>query len=221
MKIFVAIPTYDGKIGIETVRCLLNEQAASGLSGDELKVALLAGCSLIPMGRNQLAQEFMDSDADRLVFVDADVSWEPGALLKIAHASPDVVGGAYRYKQETEGYPVGWLAKKELWSDEHGLLEVASLPGGFLAINRSAFETLKAAHADRSYTHFGHKVHCFFHAPFADGRLYGEDAAFCRDWAECGGTIWLDPELTLTHWDGNRPYAGTIGRWLQGRAQSL
>ena len=69
MTILVAMPTYDGKIPIETVRALLDERAAAVLIGDDLVVEFLAGCSHPSQGRNQLAQAFMESNSDRLVFL--------------------------------------------------------------------------------------------------------------------------------------------------------
>jgi hypothetical protein len=218
MKILVAIPVYDGKLPVETVRCLHNEQTAALLGGDHLQITFLPACSHPAMGRNQLAQEFMDSDCDRLVFLDSDVTFEPGLLLKIAHSPVDFVGGAYRYKMEFENYPIGWLDKPELRANEHGLLEVASLPGGFLSLSRRVFETLKAAHPDRGYEHFGKRAHCYFQMKFQDGLLYGEDSGFCKEWRDMGGEVFLDPELALTHWDFNRPYPGHIGNWLKRRA---
>jgi hypothetical protein len=70
------------------------------------------------MGRNQLASDFMMSDCDKMFFIDSDISFEPGAIVKLALFDVDLVGGAYRYKFETENYPIGWLDQKELWSNE-------------------------------------------------------------------------------------------------------
>lgn len=223
MKIFVAIPVYDGKLPVEAVRCLLNEQVAAQLVGDEFQVRFLPSCSHAAMGRNQLVDDFMSSDAERLVFLDSDVTFEAGALIKLAHKPVDFVGGAYRYKQEQESYPVGWLPDPNLnglqWN-EHELLEVMTLPGGFLALSRNVFESLKAAHPGREYEHFGRKAHCYFQMLFTDGYLYGEDSFFCREWRETGGKVFLDPMLSLTHWDFNRPFVGNIGSWLRSRSQT-
>lgn len=218
MKILVAIPVYDGKLPVETARCLIHEQSAAILIGDDISFSFLPSCSHPAMGRNQLAQQFMDSDSGRLVFLDADVTFEPGALIRLAHHDAEFVGGAYRYKFDAENYPVGWLDKPELWADDRGLIEVGTLPGGFLALSRSVFEKLKIAHPDRAYEHFGRNAHCYFQMPFKDGRLYGEDSHFCKDWRDAGGKVFLDPELSLTHWDFNRPYPGHIGKWLKSRA---
>lgn len=218
MRIFAAIPAYDGKVGVETVRSLLNEQGAAALLGVEIQVGILPGCSLITMGRNQLVADFLATDCDRLVFVDADVSWTPGDLIRIAMHPVDVVGGAYRYKKTEEDYPIRWLDKPELWADrETGLIEVESVPGGFLAISRRAFEHLRAAHPERAYQHEGRAFHGFFHAPIEAGRIWGEDTAFCNDWRLSGGQVWLDPNLTLTHSGGVNNYTGHIGKWLKAR----
>lgn len=221
MKILVAIPVYDGKLQVQSVKCLLEERTVAAACGDDLQVRFLPACSHPAMGRNQLAQDFLDSDADRLVFLDADVTFEPGAILRIARHKVAFVGGAYRFKLDQEMYPVGWLTeRKELWASELGLLEVQTLPGGFLSLSREVFDRLRAAHPERGYEHFGKQAHCFFQMPFTDGHLYGEDSFFCREWREAGGQVWLDPELTLTHWDNGKPFKGHIGQWLKSRAAS-
>lgn len=216
MKIFVAIPAYDSTISIETARALLNEQAVFSLAGHDLTVAFVPGCSLITMARNQLVADFLKSDCDRLVFVDSDVSWQLGSLLRVAMHPVGVVGGAYRYKKALEDYPVLWNSDPELWAVD-GLLKVDGLPGGFLSISRDALETFRTFHGDRGYEHQGHSAYAYFTAPFRDGRLYGEDNAFCADYREAGGSVWLDPELTLTHHAPGQAYEGNIGQWLRSR----
>lgn len=217
MKILIAIPVYDGKLPIEVVRCLMNEQAASILTGDELAVRFLPNCSHPAMGRNQLAQDFMDSDFDRLVFLDSDITFEPGQILKIAKHDADFVGGAYRFKMEEEKYPVGFLPGP-IPVNRAGHLLVETLPGGFLSLSRKVFETLKSAHPDRSFEHMGHKLHAYFQMPFKNGMLCGEDSHFCLEWREAGGQVWLDPEIELTHWNFNQPFKGHIGNWLRSRS---
>lgn len=217
MKISVGIPVYDGKLPIQTVRCLMDEHALAIGAGDDLRIMFLPSCSHPAMGRNQIAQDFMDSDSERLVFLDSDVTFELGSLLKIAHSKVDFCGGAYRFKMDFEQYPVGWNGEGELWADENGFLEVATLPGGFLSLSRNVFDVLKAAFPDRAYAHFGKTAHCYFQMPFKDGYLCGEDSYFCQEWRGVGGKVHLDPELKLTHWDGNKPYVGHIGNWLKDR----
>lgn len=169
------------------------------------------------MGRNQFATDFLNSDADKLFFLDSDVTFEYGDILKVCHTSKDVVGGAYRFKFDQENYPVGFKPNCELWSDAEGTIEVDSLPGGFLAISRGALETFKAFYKDREYEHFGNKAFAFFQMPFMNGYLTGEDSCFCMEYRDAGGKVYLYPELELTHWDFNKPFKGHIGNWLKSR----
>lgn len=217
MKLLVAVPAYDRTVHVETVRSLLNEQALAQGAGLDFEVQILPGCSLITMARNQLAQRFMDSDADKMVFLDADVSFEVGSLIQLAMHKVDFVGGAYRLKQATEAYPVSWLPKPELHS-VNDLIEVQTLPGGFLCLSRKVFETIREALPGREYEHMGDKAYAYFDNPFLEGRLWGEDTVFCKYWTDAGGKCWLDPELSLVHHDGGNAYPGHIGKWLKGLA---
>lgn len=215
MNLAVAIPAYDGKVDIETARALLNEQALAQSLGWTIQFIFLPGGSLVTHARNQLAADFLASDAERLVFVDADVSWTLGELLRLARHGVDFVGGAYRYKDAAESYPVALCTDKaELWADpETGLLEVECVPGGFLQVSREVFARLKAAHPERTYSFGGKALHAYFHAPPG----CGEDGTFCQDWRGAGGKVWLDPELELSHIGGRQTYTGHIGNWLKGR----
>lgn len=216
MRLFVVIPAYSRTIACETAGALLQEQGAALLAGVEMQVAFVPGTSLITQARNQAVAEFLASGADRMAFLDADIAWEPGALMKVAAAQRDFVGGAYRLKTAAESYPVHWIQERgELWADpETGLLEVAALPGGFLSLSRDVFSRLAEAHPERRYEHGGRTFHAYFHCPPGQG----EDGAFCADWRAAGGKVWLDPTLTLTHVDGARAYTGCIGDWLRSRA---
>lgn len=217
MKLLVAVPAYDSKICVETARALLHEQAAAHMAEVELTVAFAPGCSLISMARNQLVATFLETDADKLIFIDADVSWELGSILKLASHNVEVVGGAYRLKQDVEAYPVGWPENGvELWARD-GLLEAACLPGGFLCIARTAFDKLREANPSRVYSHYEFTGYAYFEQPFRDGQLWGEDSYFCQSWRDLGEKVWLDPELGLTHHGGNQTFPGHIGNWLKSR----
>lgn len=214
MKVQVSIPCYDRKLYVETVASLLTEQRAAVDLGIELEVSFTPGSSLIPAARNQAVKAFFDSACDKMLFLDADVGFEKGAIAQIANHPVDFVGGAYRYKDDDEGYPVSWLDKPELWADpETGLLQVDMVPGGFMCLTRDVFLKLANAFPDQKYEFGGQIFHAFFHCPPGTG----EDAAFCRDWQKIGGAVWLDPNLTLTHVDGGKKYTGNIGHWLKNR----
>ena len=212
MKAIISIPTYDSKLSIEVAKCLLDERLMGYELGIDLQFNFLPSCSHPAMGRSQLAHDFFESGADKLFFLDSDITFEPGSILKLLHYPVDVVGGAYRYKIENESYPVGWLDKKELWSNELGLIEVQSLPGGFLCISRKSLELLQKKFPERWIEHFGKRFFAYFQMRFEDGKLWGEDSYFCKELRELGLNIFLFLDLTLTHWDQNNAFVGNIGR---------
>lgn len=211
MKVRIGIPC-SGQIFAATVVSLLTEQDLFRAADVELEIEIIPGGGLTT-ARDQIACGFIDSEADRLVFLDADVSWEPGALLKLAMQPVDFVGGAYRHKQEKETYPVMQLQDRpELWADpKTGLLEVEQLPTGFMCLSRKVFLDIQARFPERAYEYWEHKLFGFFYFPPGGG----EDGAFCLDWRRTGGKVWLDPELTLTHTGGTTPFVGHIGNYLK------
>lgn len=216
MRISVGIPVYDGKLQLQSVLALVTETKIALLLGHELTVRFLPSCCNLAKGRNQIVKEFLASGDERLVFLDGDVTFEPGSLVKLAETKADFVAGCYRYKRDKEDYPIGWIPGP-LQANERGLLEVAMVPTGFLALSRCVFEKFMAAHPGREYTIEGKTSYCFFQIPYSDGSLYTEDAYFCKEWRKIGGKIYLDPEMTLTHWEYNKPYVGHIGNWLKSR----
>jgi hypothetical protein len=202
------------------MNCLFNEQAVAYRIGDDIMVNVLHSSAGIAQARNQLVTEFMDSEFDRLVFVDSDITWDMGALIKLAHHKAEYVAGIYRLKRQNESYPVSWKRSdkgEELWVNENGLIEVEGVATGFLALSRSVFTKFLAAYPEKDLTtQNGKKCHAFFTMPFVDGHLFGEDLNFSREWILMGGKIFIDPEIALTHWDFNpTPYPGHIGQYLR------
>lgn len=219
MKLWIGIAAYNRMVCCETARSLLNEQGAARLiDGIEIEVGFAPGCCALHYARDILVRQFLASDADKLIFVDSDVAFEPGNLLKLALHPVDIVGGATRLKKEPEQYPVVFTSTESgaLWADPAtGLLEVDLMPAGFLCITRDALLMIKAAHPERAYVHDeSEHFHGFFCCPYGST----EEGPFFNDWRALGGKCWLDPEIELTHIDGGQRYTGRIGDYLRRNA---
>lgn len=226
MKIFVAIPVNDGKLQHQTVECLMLEQSIANKLGDEIFPCFVPNCSHLPDARNTLVKAFLKSECDRLVFLDSDITFEAGALIKIARQKFDFVAGCTRRKTAEEYYPMLFTDSDEpLQTNEYGLFEIGMIGTAFLSLSRDVFKILDGAYSNRNYESHGDKKVCYFEMPFVAGEqeqigsLYGEDAYFCKLWREAGGKIWLYPELEITHWDFNKPYVGHIGKWLKSKIE--
>lgn len=210
MIVYVGVPVIDGKPYAAMVDSLLAEQLRCFREGVYLLVDWEPGCSLIGHARNRIADRFLKTkEAECIVFVDADISWRPGILLKLAKRPHDVIGGTYRAKR-----PDTYFHVLEPVVPHGQFYRVDGLPGGFLKISRNAFETIKPTmYGDEAGNAFGD----YFPTGLIDGRLYGEDHGFCKLWRDTGGTVWLDPGIRLRHHDGLHLFDGDPAAWLRDK----
>ena len=96
-KLFVAIPTYDGKLNIKLAYTLAQLMPKALSLGISVHLGHVSGCSIITMARNMLVDEFLKSNCTDLLFIDADVIAEPDHILRLMAQSgdKDITAGAY------------------------------------------------------------------------------------------------------------------------------
>jgi SAM-dependent methyltransferase len=195
----------------------------------------LGGSCYVGLARNKLVKQFLDNPlATDFVFVDADVSFPPEALVQLLLHDVDVVAGAYRYKAAEERYPVLPFAENEdaaalesppAWDAERGLIPAAMVPAGFLRIRRGVFERFRRHYGEialqcieRNFDGTERdRFHNYFDTRQVGEQWFGEDVFFCRQWRAMGGDLWIDPRITLTH-TGPQRFTGNYYRFLrQGR----
>lgn len=101
-RIMIATPMYGGQctsLYMAGVVNLMRTLDASGIHG-ELNITWNE--SLITRARNRLVANFLESDCNRLFFVDADVGFSPLDVKPLIESDLDVVCGAYPMKT------IGW-----------------------------------------------------------------------------------------------------------------
>lgn len=216
--IFVAIPAYTGQVHMGTFRSIMHDFMAFKELGDECEVFDESGNAMIGDCRALIVQHFLASKATHLIFIDSDVCWEKGALLKLVDHDEDFVGGSYPYRRDPIAFPISWdTDKPELWANAKGLLEVWGLPGGFICLKREMLERMVRAYPNTEFYAKDapdEKAYALFD-PYRVGKIkFGEDYSFCRRWRDIGGKIWLDPEIRMGH-IGYKTFDGHIGDWLK------
>ena len=95
---YVATPAYGCKLTSRYVLSLLKFQATCLSKGIEISVDFLGNESLITRGRSIMAARFLKTNATHLLFLDADVGFDPLSLLRMAAFEKDVVCGIYSKK---------------------------------------------------------------------------------------------------------------------------
>ncbi len=222
--ITVAVPAYAGTVHLLTLRSLLNDLVALAGRGDRFTLIDYCGSAVIQDSRAEICAEFLESDSTDLVFVDHDVSWQAGGLLRLLGHDVDVVAGSYPFRRDPIVFPIRWLQEqKELWADPAtGLLEVGGVPGGFLRIRRTALQRMTDAYQQLAYDHkISGKTIIGLFEPYRIGKTkLSEDYSFCARWRDLGGKVWVDPEISMAH-TGNKTFEGNLGDWLKSRAKHV
>lgn len=218
MRAMIAIPAYTGQIHLGTMRSLMTDILQLQHRGDAFTVHDECGNALIADARAIIVAEFLASDYDKLLFVDSDVCWEAGAMVRLLDRKEDFVAGIYPQRKDPIKYCVKWLDKPELQAID-GLLEVAGVPAGFMCLSRSMLEKMVDQYSDSEfYCETAPNKKAW--ALFADYRIgkhkMGEDYSFCKRWTDMGGKVWIDPEIKMGH-VGYKTFNGHIGNWLKSR----
>lgn len=201
-KVMLATPVYENPSASYTFSIQRSKEALRK-AGIGCAYLLLSGNCHVDDARNSIVQEFLLSDCTDLIFLDADVCWEPSALVTLCGFDADVVGGVYPYRSETEKManrlPVFMYPENQV-PDENGLIEVAGLPTGFMRIRRRVLETLyQKAIKFWNRSERRSQVGIIFERTFLQGVRLGGDINFCRKWIEEGGKVYAAPEIRLGH----------------------
>jgi len=227
--IFIATPCYGGVVtqGYMQSVCMLMAQAPS--LGLDLTLGLLGQDALITRSRNTLLAQFLNqTEATHILFIDADIAFEPDQVIRLLEAGKPIIGGMYPLKayywdadfraRLTEGEPIETAGLHYVGELEPG--SVAERAGdyataryagtGFLLIERQAIERLIAAYPETRYR----QVHAYpatsgpgiDHYALFDcmidqetGTYLSEDFTFCARWRALGQPLWLDTRSRLTH----------------------
>lgn len=105
----------------------------------------------ISKARNQLAWEFLvKTNASHLIFLDSDISFEPGDLLKLIADDLPIVGGLYSHKRPKLAWSA-WAMEGVAPDPVTGLQELMAVGTGGVCIRRDVFETMIKTYPEIAY----------------------------------------------------------------------
>lgn len=245
--LMIGTPCYNGMVTVNYLRSVI--QMIGFLEQKGVKTGLLTPCqeSLITRARNLIANEFLrQTSYTHLLFIDADIGFQPELPWRYLEADKDVVCGIYPVKhldierlrtiqtpalnRVAEAASLHYAVKLKAGGRPDpvtGLLPVEYGATGFMLIKRRVFERLAEAYPDLrydySYTNDDHPGNVAFFDTVIDPetREYlPEDYAFCRRWTNIGGEIHADIHSVFTH-VGAHDYTGNFTAFLTylGRQQ--
>lgn len=234
----IATPMYGGMCTSFYLNGVVD--TVSFLQGMGHKVNLLQTIndSLVTRARNTLVQQFLNSDADYLLFVDADIGFCGNDVLKLLNADKDIICGLYPKKfidwdrielaakqgyTDLRNYASSFVANsKKIIDPEQPLtssvVEVSHAGTGFMLIKRDVFKLLspfvKSYRPSTLSSSNGDMLPLlqeFFATDIVgeDKYFLSEDYFFCDLWARYGGAIYADISINLTHF-GNYNFRGNL-----------
>jgi hypothetical protein len=212
-------------------------------SGFNLKVLFKDGDALITRARASLVSQFLDDPAaTHLLFIDADIGFEPEQVLRLIECGVDMCAAIYPIKRIdwdkvkstiAAGRPdPASAALKYVFEVDNpnavtardGFVRVRYAGTGFLMVRREALARMCAHYSQLKFKR-DHSLDAastsdnrfaLFECMIADDRTYlSEDFAFCKRWTDIGGEIWADVNSRLIH-VGPAAFAGDLSSQFHG-----
>lgn len=170
VKIMLATPAYGGNVTANYMQSVVYAMQALP-EHIELVVNVFSGDSLITRARNTMVAQFLASDCDALLWVDADIGFDPEHIVRLVGAGKDVVAGVYPIKEyhwdnivqaaqanplatgyeHVAGAGMQYVTNGFGKPNDHGYAPVYEVGTGFMLIQRRVFETLASFYPDRHY----------------------------------------------------------------------
>jgi hypothetical protein len=228
VNLVVATPCFGGQISVVYAASLMRLQSLIRSYRDfNIKMLFKDGDALITRARASLVAQFLDdASATHLLFIDADIGFEPRQVLRLIESGADMCAAVYPVKRIDWGRVRETLAAgrpnpaaaalqyvyevddPQAVTERAGFIKVRYAGTGFLMIRREALERMcahypelrfKRDHSIDDATASANRFALFDTMIDAKGTYLSEDFAFCRRWTDMGGEIWADLDSKLQH----------------------
>jgi hypothetical protein len=228
INLVIGTPCFGGQVSVLYATSLLKlEKSLRSAAGVRLKVLFKDGDALITRARASLISQFLDDPgATHLLFVDADIGFEPEQVMRLIQCGADMCAAIYPIKlidwdkvratiETARPNPAAAALHYVFEVDDPGavtanagFVKVRYAGTGFLMIRRAALERMCERYPQLQYKRdhsldaatASDKRFALFECMIAeDGTYLSEDFAFCKRWTDMGGEIWADLNSKLTH----------------------
>lgn len=199
MSILFCTPCYGGMVTAPHFRSCMNlkeELTKSGIPHDWL---IGWNESLVHRGRMEMTASFLKSAHTHMMWLDADIEFEPEAVANLWNLNADIAVGFYamkRHDMPLSAWKGGKLVSLEECPSEP--FEVDYAGTGFMMIRRDVIEKLTEIHGTYEGPHG--PVPAIYMTPVHDRSLESEDYHFCRIAREAGFKVIGDPSIKLGHY---------------------
>ena len=163
-SIFIATPMFGGQCNYMYMISLINLLNRLGQAGIPAMFEIAANESLITKARNILVEGFLKSNATHLLFLDADLGFDPDDVMRMIQQDKDIIGGQYAKKKinwevvknvvnmnpNIPGHSINAVVAESTFKPVGEVMtfninepvEVESIATGLMLVKREVFETM-------------------------------------------------------------------------------
>jgi hypothetical protein len=240
IKLMVSTPCYGGLCLQHYAESLLKLQRVCAMNRIQMMLDTTENESLVHRARNiAVARFYQKTDCTHFMFIDADIHFDPEAVIRLLKSGHDVSCAAYPKKtimwnQAHEAIKAGdtrdpnKIVSSLVMNFKYpntpvvdGFAEVLDGPTGFMLIKRDVFTRMFENypelnclndHQNRDFENYCAVFDCMIDP--VNRRYLSEDYAFCRRWQQMGGKIYADVTTVLGH-VGNIRFFGVLKNRLE------
>ena len=207
-KVYIAMACYDS-VKINTMLSVTKLAKELTKAGLEWQIETVKS-PYVSKARNALTALFLRSKYDYLLFIDADVEFNPEAVIRMLVTKKDIILTPYRVKFPQDvnftKYSVSFPDDKNVSILPGDLVEISEGPAGLMLIHRKVFEFLMDSCPRLKIQHPFKKesdpyLYNFWDTTFDmdQGLWRGEDISFCRLARDYGFKIYANIKSQTTH----------------------
>lgn len=183
----------------------------------------VTGCSILPDARSMCVAQARAWDADKLVFIDDDISWSVQDFVFLCAHKVKACTGYYVTRRTNETDPTCITIKfkdDNRVTNADGLIEVSGAGFGFIRFDKEIFDKLETEISPMFDTALPQEVNNNYADWFPYSLTWdekhkafhraGEDIHFCQRIAAKGYPLYLDPNIKLGHHAGAECFRADI-----------
>lgn len=225
----IGTPCYGRQVTDLYAGSMLKLALACQQRGIRLQVQMSGSDALITRARQNVVAHFLHMEgATHLLFIDADIGFEPDQVFRLMECDAQMCAAVYPIKRidwekvaamvqagrkplhsAALSYMVEFVDQGQI-AVRDGFARVSYAGTGFLMIRREALIAMIQRYPELRYLH-DHKPNdklagspyrsALFNCMIDEqtGTYLSEDFSFCRRWTAMGGEIWADLQSRLTH----------------------
>lgn len=245
MNIFFATPCYGGQVTDQYFLSMFRLSQVLMQYGIRFRITTLRNESLVTRARNILTAMFLeDESSTHLMFIDADIEFDPDSVIRMLAMDKDVIAAAYpkktinwnmvktaaqRGEENLASFGADYAINLKVEPGTNrvrshmGTVEVLDASTGFFLVKKEVIQKMTKHYPELFYKNdssidprFNPYCYALWDTMIdpRDKRYLSEDYTFCRRWQDMGGEIWVDPNTKLNH-VGSFTFEGNLNNILR------